>query len=90
LNTGPTRGKALVQFGQLPFEIVVHQRNRQIGGALDDLNAEVAQGAAEFGGAAYVDRFDAHPAIAEILFRDSRRQAEARPKAARGTARSAG
>ena len=95
LNSGPTSGKApegctssqgvrvrhplLVQFGQPPFEIVVDQRDRQIGRTIDDVNAEFAQGGGEFGRALDVDRFDAHAAIREILFGDVGWQAEARP-----------
>ena len=33
-----------IQFGQSLFEVVVHKRNRQIGGTLHDANAELAQG----------------------------------------------
>src|SRR5215471_1133820 len=42
------RQMAAVQFRQLRFEIIVHQRGRQAGGALDDANAELAQGSPEF------------------------------------------
>ena len=100
LNTGPDQGKGAgglheqpgrmirhplpVQFGQSSFEIVVDQRDRQVGGALDDANAELAQRGAERSRTLHVDRFNAHPTISEILLRDSRRQAKARPVAGHG------
>ena len=36
-----------VQFGQSSFEIIAHQRDRQIGGAFHDANAQPPQGGAE-------------------------------------------
>ena len=78
-----------VQFGQPSFEIVVHQRDRQVGGTLDDANAELAQGGTEFRRTLHVDRFNAHTTIREILLGDSRRQAEARPIAGHGAGGSA-
>jgi hypothetical protein len=45
----------LVQFGQSTFEIIVHQRDRQIGGALNDANAQPAQGGPEFRFPLHVD-----------------------------------
>ena len=68
-----------VHLGQPPVEIVVHQRDRELGRTLGDLNAEFAQGRGKFLGAFDIDRFDPHGAIAEILLRDLERQAEARP-----------
>ncbi len=73
------RHALLVQFGQPSFEIIVHQRDRQVRRAIDDANAEFAQGGTEFRRALHVDRFNAHPAISEILLRHAWRQAEARP-----------
>ena len=70
-----------VQLGQPPFEIVVDQGDREVRRPLDDANAEFAQGGAEFGGALHVDRFNQHATVPQILFGDSRRQAEARPVA---------
>ncbi len=100
LNTGPTSGKAPdgwtssqgvsirhtlpVQFGQTSFEIIVHQRDRQVRGTLDDANAELAQGGTERSPTLHIDRLNAHPTISEILLRDPRRQAEARPVAGHG------
>ena len=73
-------GHALpVQLGQPPVKIVVHQRDRELGRTLGDLNAEFAQGRGKFFGAFDIDRFDPHGTITEILFRDLKRQAEARP-----------
>ena len=68
-----------VQFGQSSFEIVVHQRDRQVGGSLDDANAELTQGGAEFRCTLHVDRLNAHATFLEILLRGLRRQAKARP-----------
>ena len=70
-----------VQFGQLSFQIVVDQRDRQVGGTLDHANAELAQRGAKRSRTLHVDRFDAHPTTSEILLGDSRWQAEARPVA---------
>ena len=42
---GPVRHPLPVQFGQPPFEIIVGQRDRQVGGPVDDADAEIAQGA---------------------------------------------
>ena len=95
LNTGPTRGKmpegwtsthgapsdkcCWFNSCQSRFEIIVHQRDRQIGGALDDANAQLAQGGPEFGCPLHVDRLNAHTTFLEISLRNLRRQAEARP-----------
>ena len=68
-----------IHLGQPPVKIVVDQRDRELGRALGDLNAEFAQGRGKFFGAVDIDRFDPHGAIAEILLRDLGRQAEARP-----------
>ena len=76
-----------VQFGQSPFEIIVHQRDRQVGGALHDANAQPAQGGAEFLAALHVDRLNANATVLEIFLRDPRRQAEARPIGGRGVCR---
>ena len=76
-----------VQFGQLCFEIIVHQRDRQVGGALHEANAQLAQGSAEFLAALHVDRLNAHTTFTEIFLRDLRRQAEARPIGGRGVFR---
>ena len=73
-----------VQFGQPSFEIIVHQRDRQVRGSLDDANAELTQGGAEFDRTLNVDRFNAHTTVLEILLRDSGRQAEACPIAGHG------
>ena len=71
LNTGPTRGKMpegwtsaqgvrsdkCCRFNSASrgFEIIVHQHDRQVGGALDDANAQPAQGGPEFGLPLHVD-----------------------------------
>ena len=68
-----------VQFGQSSFEIIVHQRDRQVGGALDDANAQPAQGGAELRCTLHVDRLNAHTTILEISLRGLRRQTEACP-----------
>ena len=82
LNQQPARtiGHALlVQFRQSPLEIVVHQRDSEVRRALDDANAEFAQGGAERRRTVHVDRLNTHPAIFQILLGHSGRQAEARP-----------
>ena len=61
------------------FEIIAHQRDRQVGGALDDANAQLSQRGAEFLGALHVDRLDAHATVLQIAFSVRRRQPEARP-----------
>jgi hypothetical protein len=73
-----------VQLGQPPFEIVVDQRDRQVGGALDHANAQRGQRGAELLCALDIDRLNAHPEFAELAFHCLRRQAEARPIRARG------
>ena len=78
-----------VQFGQSSFEIIAHQRDRQVGGALDDANAQPTQGGAEFRCTLHVDRLNAHTAFLEIFLRGLRRQAEARPIGGRGASRRA-
>src|SRR5215470_11309404 len=46
---GRTVGDALaVELGELSLEIVVHQRDGEVGGTLDDADAELAKGGAEF------------------------------------------
>ena len=62
-----------VQFCQLRFEIIVHQRDRQAGGALDDANAELAQGGREFRCSLHIDRLNAHTTFLEIPLRSLRR-----------------
>ena len=80
-----------VQFLKSFFEIIIDQRDRQVGGALHDANAELTQGGAEFCCALHVDRLDAHTKFLEIFLRRLRQQAEARPiggcGAGRGTRR---
>ncbi len=61
--------------------------DRQVRRAFDDPNAELAQRGTELGRALHVDRFNAHTAIREILLRESRWQAEARPIAVDGARR---
>ena len=73
-----------VQFGQSSFEIVVHQRDRQVGERFDDANAELAQRGAEFRRTLHVDRLNAHTTVLEISLRGLRRQPEARPIGRRG------
>ena len=89
LNTGPTRGKMpegwtsshgapsdkCCRFNSASrrFEIIVHQRDRQVGGALDDANAQPAQRGAEFRCPLHVDRLNAHAAFLEIFLRGLRR-----------------
>ena len=100
LNTGPTRGKmpegwtssqgvrsdkcCRFNSASCRFEIIAHQRDRQVGGALHDANAQLAQGGAELRCALHVDRLNAHATFLEISLRDLRRQAEARPIGGRG------
>src|ERR1700756_2210661 len=68
-----------VERRELSFEIVVHDCNRQVGCALYDANAKLAQGGCELFCALHVDRLDAHTTLAEILLRDIRSKAEIRP-----------
>ena len=68
-----------VHLRQPPVEIIVHQRDRELGRTLGDLNSEFAQGRGKFFGAFDIDRFDPHGAITEIFLRDLERQAETRP-----------
>ncbi len=71
LNTGPTRGKmpegwtstqgvpsdkcCRFNSNSRPVEIIAHQRDGQVGGALDDANAQLAQRGAEFRCPLHVD-----------------------------------
>ena len=69
----------LVQLGQSPFEIIVHQTDREVRRALDDANPQAGQGGAKLRFPLSVDGLDPHPAFLQILLRGLRRQAEARP-----------
>ncbi len=73
-----------VQLGQLPFEIVVHERDGQVGRTLDDANAKFTQRRIEFGSALHIDRLNAHATILKICFRHPGRQTETRPVAGDG------
>ena len=73
-----------VQFGQPPFEIIVHQRDCQVRRLLDDVNTKFAQGGRELGGSLNVDRLNAYATIPEIFLCAPGRQAEARPIAGDG------
>ena len=100
LNTGPTRGKmpegwtssqgvwsdkcCRFNSASRSFEIIAHQRDRQVGGALYDANAQPAQGDAELRCTLHVDRLNAHTTFLEISLRGLRRQTEARPIGGRG------
>jgi hypothetical protein len=78
-----------VQFLQPAVEIVVDQRDRQVGFgllALHDVNAQRLQGGTELGCALHVDRLKAHTAFLETALRGVRQQAEARPIGADGAA----
>ena len=55
-----------VQFVQPSFEIIAHQRDRQVGGALDDTDAQPLQGDLELGRTLHVDGLDAHTTLPEI------------------------
>src|SRR4029453_5669653 len=79
----------LVQFSQPSFEIIAHQRDRQVGGTLHDANAQPPQGSAELGCTLHVDRLNAHTTFLEIFLRDLRRQAQAPPIGGYGFRRSA-
>ena len=68
-----------VQFGQSLLEIIAHQRDRQVGGALDDANAQSSQRVAEFTCPLHIDRLNAHATFLKIFLRGLRQQAEARP-----------
>ncbi len=78
-----------VQFGQSSFEVVAHQRDRQVGGALQDANAQPFQGGAELRCTLHVDRLNAHTTFLEISLRGLRQQAEARPIGGHGVYRRA-
>ncbi len=69
----------LVPFGQLRFEIIVHQGDRQVGGALDDSNSEPGEGRAELCRPLNVEGLNAHATFLEISRRGLRQKAEARP-----------
>src|SRR5436190_15779851 len=56
-----------IQFFELRFEIIIHQRDRQIGRAVDNANAKPAQGGSELFRALDVDRPEAHPAFVKVL-----------------------
>ena len=102
LNTGPTRGKMPegwtssqgvsirqmlpVQFGQPRFEIIAHQRDGQVGGALTTRTPSAFKAAPSSVGALHVDRLDAHTTFLEISLRGLRQQAEARPVGVRAFA----
>src|SRR5450432_4297756 len=70
-----------VQLRQLPFEIVVHERDGQVGRTLDDANAKFAQRRIEFGGTLHIDRLNAHATIPEICVGHPGRQTETGPVA---------
>ena len=73
------RHALLVQFREPPFEIIVHQRDRQIGRTLDDVDAEIAQRRTQLRRPLHVDGFDEDTAVLEVLLRYVGRQAEACP-----------
>src|SRR3954447_4239615 len=79
----------LVQFGQPSFEIVAHQRGRQVRRALYDANAEIAEGLAEFTLSVHVERMNAYPALAQVFLGDLGRQPKAGPIAGHSIGRSA-
>ena len=95
LNTGPTRGKTpdgwtssqgvwsdkccLFNSAKLFFEIIAHQRNRQIGGALQDANSQLLEGRRKLSFTLHVDRSNAHTTFFEISLCSIRQQAQARP-----------
>ena len=68
-----------VQLRQPSFEIIADQCHGQVGGALDDTNAEAVQSDAELGCPLHVDRLNSDTAVLEIVRGGFRRQAEARP-----------
>jgi len=68
-----------VQFVQTRFEVIAHERDRQVGGALHDARAQRFKSGAEFRCALHVDRLNAHATVLEIFLRVLRQQAEARP-----------
>ena len=68
-----------VQFGQSLLKIIADQRDRQVGGALDDANAQSSQRVAEFTCPLHIDRLNADTAFLKIFLHGLRQQAEARP-----------
>jgi hypothetical protein len=70
----------LVEFGQAAVEIVVGERHREVGRAIDNTDAEIFQGHNQFLRTVHIEGFDADAAGVEILLCDFRRQAEARPE----------
>src|SRR4029077_10356980 len=68
-----------VQRRERSFEIVVYDCDCQVGCALYDANAKLAERGFELFCALHVDRLDAHTAFAEILLRDIRRKTKIRP-----------
>ncbi len=83
----------LVGLGEPSFEIVAHQRDREVGGALHHAHAHRRQGGGELARALHVDCLDADAAALEILHGGFGRNAEARPiagdSAGAGTGRGA-
>jgi hypothetical protein len=62
----PVRQMPPVQFGQSPFEIIVHQRDGEVAGSFDDANAQRGQRGAELLCALHVERFNAHTKFLEF------------------------
>ena len=87
LNQQPRRavGQVLpVQLFEFPFEIIVDQDDREVGGAIDDANPQFAQRRAKLLGALGVDRLNAHLALLQIFRRHLQRNAQRRPIAGGG------
>ena len=80
----------LVQIRKLPIEVVAHQRNGQIGGALRGADTQLGEGRAKLRFPLHANRLNADAAFLEIFFRGLQRQAHARPIGSRGAAEKAG
>ena len=73
------RQMLLVQLGQPAIEIIAYQRDRKIGRARYDANAELGQRSAKLSCTFDLDRLNAHAALAKIFLSGFRRKPEARP-----------
>ena len=73
------REMAAVHGRESGIEVVVDQRDREVGRSLNETHAEALQGAFELGLALRVDRLHANPRLAQIARGHLLRQAERRP-----------
>ena len=74
-----------VQFTQARIEIIVHQRDREVGRTFQDAHAQLGQRGAKFSGTSSVNRLNAHRAVSKIVLGDVGRQPKARPIRCRNT-----